>query len=58
MALTDGENGMVMPVTPMYGNNNGGLASAVTGVGLFFCFCSQAAVGATASAATAVSTEH
>lgn len=24
MALTDGENGMVMPVTPMYGNNNGG----------------------------------
>lgn len=24
MALTDGENGMVMPVTPMYGNNGGG----------------------------------
>lgn len=24
MALTDGENGMVMPVTPMYGNGNGG----------------------------------
>ena len=24
MALTDGENGMVMPVTPMYGGNNGG----------------------------------
>lgn len=24
MALTDGENGMVMPVAPMYGGNNGG----------------------------------
>lgn len=31
MALTDGENGMVMPVTPMYGGGNGGFGNGFGG---------------------------
>ena len=44
MAITDESNGMVMPVAPMYGGGNGGLAA--TGAGLYYCFYSPVADGA------------